>query len=121
MLWTTFRVAVAALVFASAPALAAEEAVDDATLASVSETATKGYAHPEAATVRSVHKSLATSGTGYCGEVSIENSTEFTVFHVILKTDAGKSVLRLSDFPHPESNPQDATVHQFMRNVGCLR
>jgi hypothetical protein len=112
---------IAVFALAAMPAVAADDEVDAETLAAVTAVATKGYAHPEAATVRAVHKSLATSGTGYCGEVSIEDSTEFTTFHVILEASTGQSVLRLSDFPNPESSQQAKTVHELMRNFGCLR
>lgn len=106
----------------AAPA-AGEEAVDPATLASVLAAAAKGYVHPQAASVRNVHKSRATNGSGYCGEITLEPSSGeaggYTVFHVLLETPTGPSVLRLSDFPGPEASPQAATVHQMLHNFGC--
>jgi hypothetical protein len=100
--------------------LVAVKAIDRATLALVAATAAKGYANPEAATVTNVRRSLATSGTGYCGEITLEGRDETTIFHVILATPRGPSVLRLSDYPEPESDPQAATVHTLMLHFGCL-
>jgi hypothetical protein len=106
------------------------EDIDAATLGRISAAASAGYARPDAATVRGVRKSRAVNGSGYCGEITIEvaggttaggESASFTVFHVLLETPTGPSVLRLSDFPGPEASPQAATVHQMMRNFGCVR
>ena len=115
------RVTIFALFVAiAAPALA--EDIEQATLDNVQATATKGYAHPASAKLRNVHKSLATNGSGYCGEVTVEETEEtYTTFHVLLDTPNGPSVLRLYDFSSPDTDPQAATVHQMMRNFGCLK
>lgn len=102
------------------PAPAAAEDVDAATLASVEALATRGYADPDAAIVRNVHKSLARNGMGYCGEVSVEGvGGTFTVFHAIVESGTGPSVLRLSDFAPDPLDPNAMTVIQMMRNFGC--
>ena len=101
------------------PALADD--IAQAVLDQVLAAAAKGYAKPAEAKIRNVHKSLATNGTGYCGEITIETAPEtYTTFHVILETANGPSVLRLSDFGAPESSPQSATVNQMMHNFGCI-
>jgi hypothetical protein len=128
------RAAVAAALFAAIPALMpaaafaappAEEP-DQPTLDKVLAAATKGYARPEVAKIRNVRKSLAVNGTGYCGEITVEEEADngvetYTTFHVVLETPSGPSVLRLSDFKTPETDPQAATVHQMMRNFGCIK
>jgi hypothetical protein len=114
-----------AVAFAQVPALAAEPAepaapVDAQTLAAVTAVATKGYAHPEAAEVRSVTKSRARNGMGYCGEVSVEGSEgTFTAFHALLETANGTSVIRLSDYPEAEDDPQTVAVLRLLTNFGC--
>lgn len=100
--------------------MAAAEDIDAATLASVAALATRGYADPDAAVVRNVHRSLARNGMGYCGEVSVEGEGgTFTVFHAIVESGAGPSVLRLVDFPPDPLDPNAMTVIQMMRNFGC--
>jgi hypothetical protein len=124
------RTAVAAAVFALMlplmpallPSVALAEEPDQPTLDKVLAAATKGYAKPEIAKIRNVRKSLAVNGSGYCGEITVEDAVEtYTTFHVVLDTPSGPSVLRLSDFKTPESDPQAATVHQMMRNFGCIK
>jgi hypothetical protein len=124
------RTAVAAAVFALMlplmpallPSVALAEEPDQPTLDKVLAAATKGYAKPEIAKIRNVRKSLAVNGSGYCGEITVEDAVEtYTTFHVLLDTPSGPSVLRLSDFKTPESDPQAATVHQMMRNFGCIK
>jgi hypothetical protein len=124
------RTAVAAAVFALMlpltpmlmPTGALAEEPDQPTLDKVLAAATKGYAKPEIAKIRNVRKSLAVNGSGYCGEITVEDAVEtYTTFHVLLDTPSGPSVLRLSDFKTPESDPQAATVHQMMRNFGCIK
>lgn len=124
------RVAVAAALLAAMPTLmsagALAEEPDQPTLDKVLAAAAKGYARPEIAKIRNVRKSLAVNGTGYCGEITVEAVAEngagsYTTFHVLLETPNGPSVLRLSDFKAPESDPQSATVHQMMRNFGCIK
>jgi hypothetical protein len=124
------RTAVAAAVFALMlplmpallPSVALADEPDQPTLDKVLAAATKGYAKPEIAKIRNVRKSLAVNGSGYCGEITVEDAVEtYTTFHVLLDTPSGPSVLRLSDFKTPESDPQAATVHQMMRNFGCIK
>jgi hypothetical protein len=124
------RTAVAAAVFALMlplmpallPSVALADEPDQPTLDKVLAAATKGYAKPEIARIRNVRKSLAVNGSGYCGEITVEDAVEtYTTFHVLLDTPSGPSVLRLSDFKTPESDPQAATVHQMMRNFGCIK
>jgi len=114
--------AAAAPLFALAmPAIAAYKGIDQATLNLVAATATKGYADPGAATVTNIRKSSAINGSGYCGDVTVEGSDETTTFHVVLVTPTGgPSVLRLSDYPMTESDPQAATVHELMLHFGCV-
>jgi hypothetical protein len=124
------RTAVAAAVFALMlplmpallPSVALADEPDQPTLDKVLAAATKGYARPEIAKIRNVRKSLAVNGSGYCGEITVEDAVEtYTTFHVLLDTPNWPSVLRLSDFKTPESDPQAATVHQMMRNFGCIK
>jgi hypothetical protein len=117
------RIVAAAALFAAVsgfPALAQEAPVDFDTLAIITATATKGYAHPETAIVAQVRKSLARNGTGYCGSVTVEDSDEVTVFHVILESPDGPSVIRLSEYPDAEESNNAAMVHQLMHNFGCV-
>jgi hypothetical protein len=92
--------------------------IDRATLSAVARTATKGYANPDVAVVSKVRRSRATSGTGYCGEVTIEGGTATTLFHVILRTPRGPSVVRLSDYSR-EGDPLTATANVMMHDFGC--
>jgi hypothetical protein len=108
----------ACLALLASPATAQD--IDRATLASVEALATRGYADPGAAVVRNVHKSLARNGMGYCGEVSVEgDGSSFTVFHAIVESGTGPSVLRLSDFAPDPLDPNAMAVVQMMRNFGC--
>jgi hypothetical protein len=106
----------------SLPALG-DEAVDPATLDKVLAVATRGYAHPEAARIRNVHKSAAKNGLGYCGEVTVEAGDGFTVFHAILADDKGNgaSVLRLADYPESDTSRNAEMVRRMMVNFGCTR
>ena len=119
MRMVTAAAALAVLFAATTPLLADD--IDAATLEKVRLAASKGYAHPEAATIKNVKKSLATNGSGYCGEINIEDTTDtVTTFHVILETPTGPSVLRLIDFQNPETDPQAKTVHEIFLHVGCI-
>lgn len=119
MRMVTAAAALAFLFAATTPLLADD--LDAATLEKVRVAASKGYAHPEAATIKNVKKSLATNGSGYCGEINIEDTTDtVTTFHVILETPTGPSVLRLIDFSNPETDPQAKTVHEIFLHVGCI-
>ncbi|MCR4281872.1 MAG: hypothetical protein NUV72_02435 [Bauldia sp.] len=110
----------AAVLLAVSAAPAAAQDIDQTTIDLVTATATKGYAAPEAAVVSNIRKSRARNGSGYCGEVTLEGSTGTTVFHVILETPSGPSVLRLADFPSPDTDPNAATVNALMHNFGCV-
>jgi hypothetical protein len=106
------------------PAVA--EDIDQATIERVTDIATSGYADPGAATVTGVFKSLARNGMGYCGEVTVEGGEvtvegggSVTVFHVLLETAGGPSVLRLADYPDTDMSPNAQTVRQLMKNFGC--
>lgn len=114
-----FRLALlAALSFV--PAAAVAEEIDAATLDAVTALATRGYVDPTAAEVRNVRKSLARNGMGYCGEVSVEaEDGVFTVFHAIIESGTGPSVLRLADYPPNPLDPNAMTVAEMMRNFGC--
>jgi hypothetical protein len=109
---------VAAAMLAAFPALAGD--IDQATIDLVTAAATKGYASPQAATVGNIRKSLAANGSGYCGTVSVEGSGETTIFHVILETPSGPSVLRLADFPESDLSPNAVVVREMMKNFGCV-
>ena len=112
--------AAAAALFAAA-ALADDEAIPPSILAAITAVATKGYVRPTAATVRSVHKSRARNGLGYCGAVSLDGGDGFTLFHVILAgKDSAASVLRLSDYPDSDQSRNAAMVRQLFVNFGCI-
>jgi hypothetical protein len=98
---------------------AGAQAVDPAIIERVTVIATSGYTDPGAATVAGVFKSLARNGMGYCGEVTMEGSDGVTVFHVLLETAGGPSVLRLADYPDTDVSPNAQTVRQLMKNFGC--
>lgn len=105
---------------ALAPAAAVAGEIDGETLDAVAALATQGYANPAAAEVRNVRKSLARNGMGYCGEVSVEaEDGVFTVFHAIIESGMGPSVLRLADFPPNPLDPDAMAVAEMMRNFGC--
>jgi len=108
----------AALILLTAISAAAQD-IDQATIDLVGATAAKGYADPGAAVVTHIRKSKAVNGSGYCGDVTVEGSEETTTFHVVLETPSGPSVLRLADYPTPESDPQAATVRQLLLHFGC--
>ena len=113
--------AVAAAALFAAAALADDEAIPPSTLAAIAVVATKGYVRPTAATVRSVHKSRARNGLGYCGAVSLDGGDGFTLFHVILAgKDSAASVLRLSDYPDSDQSRNAAMVRQLFVNFGCI-
>ena len=112
--------AVAAAALFAAAALADDEAIPPSILAAITAVATKGYVRPTAATVRSVHKSRARNGLGYCGAVSLDGGDGFTLFHVILAgKDSAASVLRLSDYPDSDRSRNAAMVRQLFVNFGC--
>ena len=111
--------AAAALAVAAVPVAAQE--IDPVTLEKVRVAATKGYHNPGAAKVSDVKKSLAANGTGYCGKVTIEDMPDATTtFHVVLETPTGPSVLRLSDYNAPETDPNSKVVHEMMQHFGCI-
>jgi hypothetical protein len=111
---------VAAGVLSATIASAAEETIEASTLDAITAVATKGYAHPAAAALRNVRKSKAKNGLGYCGEVSVEGSGGFTLFHVILAgKDGTASVLRLADYPDSDLSPNAMAVRRLLVNFGC--
>jgi hypothetical protein len=101
----------------------ADDAPDQATLDRVLAVATKGYAHPETARLRNVHKSKARNGLGWCGEVTVENGDGYTIFHAILADDKGgeASVLRLVDYPDSDTSRNAEMVRRMMVNFGCTK
>lgn len=113
-----FLAAAAGLFATIAPALG--ENVDQAILDRVAAIAVTGYAHPAAAVVTGVRKSLARNGMGYCGDVTVEDGDGVTLFHVLLETAGGPSVLRLADYPESDTSPNAQTVRQMMKNFGCV-
>jgi hypothetical protein len=113
------RVLILAFLLLVPPSLAFADEIDDATTQAIFALATKGYTDPAKAEMRDVHKSLAKNGKGYCGEVTIEGSADFTGFHAILEGGTGPSVLRLSDFP--AGDPRADTVLRLMHNFGCIK
>ena len=107
-------------IFASNAVVSAAEDVAPAIAAEVAGIATRGYADPAAAVVSGVFKSRARNGMGYCGEVTVEpEGGGTTVFHVLLETAGGPSVLRLADYPESDMSPNAQTVRQLMKNFGC--
>lgn len=94
--------------------------IDADTLSAVLALATRDFAEPDTAHLRNIHKSLARNGKGYCGEVSMAEGGDFTVFHAILSGGTGPSVLRLVDFPESDQSSSATTVRQMMRNFGCV-
>jgi hypothetical protein len=110
--------AVASLVAVATPVHA--QVIDPAILDRVAEIATNGYADPGSAVVTGVFKSRARNGMGYCGDVTVEGGDEVTLFHVLLETAGGPSVLRLADYPESDMSPNAQTVRQLMKNFGCV-
>jgi len=111
-----------AAVFAAVSVPVVAEEIDAATLEKVRVAAAKGYRDPDAAKVSDVKKSLAANGTGYCGKVTIEDMPDaMTTFHVVLETPSGPSVLRLSDYNAPETDPNSKVVHEMMQHFGCIK
>lgn len=100
------------------PSVASSQEIDADTMTAVVALATKGYAAPEAAEIRNVRKSLARNGMGYCGEVTIEDGEGFTVFHAIIESGTGPSVIRLADYP--EGAAYADIAQRLMRNFGCV-
>jgi hypothetical protein len=94
--------------------------IEAETLAAVLALATRDAADPGTAHIRKIHKSLARNGQGYCGEVSLSDGGDFTVFHAILEGGTGPSVLRMADFPESDQSSNATTVRQLMRNFGCV-
>jgi hypothetical protein len=110
---------VAVLLALSAPIAFADD-IDAATMKAISALATKGYADPASAEIRNVHKSLASNGMGYCGEVTVQSGGGvFTPFHVILGEGTGASVLRLVDYPPSDTDNYAEAVNRMMKNFGC--
>jgi hypothetical protein len=114
-----FAALVAGSFAAFATPLQAQDTIDAAILDRVAEIAATGYADPDAAVVSGVRKSLARNGMGYCGDVTIEDGDGVTLFHVLLETAGGPSVLRLADYPESDMSPNAQTVRQLMKNFGC--
>jgi hypothetical protein len=115
------------LVFASLAGASAQTVDDQSatgieaeTLSTLLALATRDFVDPGAAHIRNIHKSLARNGQGYCGEVSLAEGGDFTVFHAILESGSGPSVLRLVDFPESDQSSNANTVRQMMKNFGCL-
>jgi hypothetical protein len=94
--------------------------IEAETLSALLALATRDFADPGAAHIRNIHKSLARNGQGYCGEVSLAEGSDFTVFHAILESGSGPSVLRLVDFPESDQSSNATTVRQMMKNFGCV-
>jgi hypothetical protein len=104
------------LVFWSSMATAEE--IDTETMTAIITLVTKGYDDPTSVEIRNVHKSRARNGNGYCGEIAVEDGADFTVFHAIIESITGPSVLRLADYPDGTVNGR--AVRQLLRNFGCL-
>jgi hypothetical protein len=104
------------LLVATTFALADE--IDSDTMAAVVALAARDYADPAAAEIRNVRKSLARNNQGYCGEITIEDGDGFTVFHAIIESGTGPSVLRLADYADDPAYGE--TVQRLMRNFGCM-
>ena len=111
-------IALAAGLFVAVAPLQAQD-IDPTILDQVAEIATSGYADPAAAVVTGVFKSRARNGMGYCGDVTVEGGDKVTLFHVLLETAGGPSVLRLADYPESDMSPNAQTVRQLMKNFGC--
>jgi hypothetical protein len=104
----------------SAPA-AEEEEIDAATLAEVIAVASMKQPDPPSAEVRNVHRSLATGGHGYCGEISAGSGDgTFTVFHALLRSALGPAVLLMSEYPETDGSPNAVAVRTMMHNFGCV-
>jgi hypothetical protein len=114
------RALFAAIAFAPLAFPAAAQDIDQTILDRVAEIAVIGYADPAAAVVTGVRKSLARNGMGYCGDVTVEEGDGVTLFHVLLETAGGPSVLRLADYPESDTSPNAQTVRQMMKNFGCV-
>jgi hypothetical protein len=109
----------AALVLAPCVSIA-EDRIEASTLDAITALATRGYANPAAAELRSVRKSKAMNGLGYCGEVSLAEGGGFTVFHVILgENGAAGTVIRLAEFPENDQSPHSVIVREMLKNFGC--
>jgi hypothetical protein len=106
---------------ALAPAVSvAEDRIEASTLDAITFLATRGYANPSTAELRSVRKSKAMNGLGYCGEVSLSEGGGFTVFHVILgENGAAGTVIRLAEFPENDQSPHAVIVREMLKNFGC--
>lgn len=115
-----YPAAALAAVLATPIAVSAAEDVDPATLAAVAEIATRDYADPDSAVVTGVHKSRARNGMGYCGEVTLEGGAGVSVFHVLLESADGPSVLVAADYPETDKSPNAETVRHLMKAFGCV-
>jgi hypothetical protein len=115
--------ALALPLLAAAPAGAQQVAdgsagdLDPALARAITKLATRGFAAPAEAQLRSIHLSKARNGRGYCGEVSVGSSAEFVPFHAIIEADGSASLLRLSDAATPEDKE---TAIRLLTNFGCL-
>jgi hypothetical protein len=121
------RILFAGCLFLAAIFSASAQTVDDQsgdgieaeTLSAVLALATRDLADPGTVHLRNIHKSLARNGQGYCGELSLTEGGDFTVFHAILAGGTGPSVLRMVDFPESDQSSNATTVRQLMKNFGC--
>ena len=104
---------------ASASAQELEPEIDAATRDAIFAVATRGYANPDAAIMRNLHKSYARNGMGYCGEVTLAEGGDYTIFHVLLGGASGPSMLRLAEYPESDVSSNAITVRQLMKNFGC--
>lgn len=107
-------------VIASNAVVTAAEDIDPATLVAVTEIATRDYVDPDAAIVSGVQKSRARNGMGYCGEVTLEDGEGVSVFHVLLESTNGPSVLLAADYPETDTSPNANTVRHLMKAFGCV-
>lgn len=107
-------------IVASNAAVSAAEDIDPSTLAAVTEIATRDFAEPDSAVVTGVHKSRARNGMGYCGEVTLEDGAGVSVFHVLLESADGPSVLLAADYPDTDKSPNAETVRHLMKAFGCV-
>lgn len=114
----TALIALAAVLLVATTPVQAQE-IDPAILDRVAEIAATGYADPGGAVVTGVFKSRARNGMGYCGDVTVEDGEGVTLFHVLLETAGGPSVLRLADYPESDMSQNAQVVRQLMKNFGC--
>lgn len=70
--------------------------------------------------VKGLKKSLARSGSGYCGLVAEKPGAAFVPFHVILDAGNAPSVLLLSDAEKPDAIVTPENAERLLHNMGCL-